>query len=76
MIDNIHGEINKRWWTIYIYDGYVDPEWVENLRKVVDGNILLTLPNRKRLSISPNVRKYIICILEYFSSGHYMGHCH
>ena len=56
----------------YIYDGYVDPEWVEKLNNVIDGNILITLSNRKRLSIPSNVTKYIICTVEYLSSGHYV----
>ena len=41
----------------YIYDGYDEPEWVENLNNVIDGNILLTLYNKKRLSIPSNVTK-------------------
>ena len=41
----------------YIYDSYVEPEWVENLNSVLDGNILLTLYNKKRLSIPLNITK-------------------
>ena len=58
IIDNVRGEINKRQWIIF--DGDVDPEWVENLNSVLDDNKLLTLPNGERLSIPPNVRNYII----------------
>ena len=54
IIDNVRGEINKRQWIIF--DGDVDPEWVENLNSVLDDNKLLTLPNGERLSIPPNVR--------------------
>lgn len=54
IIDNVRGEINKRQWVIF--DGDVDPEWVENLNSVLDDNKLLTLPNGERLSIPPNVR--------------------
>ncbi|XP_015784706.1 dynein heavy chain, cytoplasmic isoform X1 [Tetranychus urticae] len=54
IIDNIRGEINKRQWIIF--DGDVDPEWVENLNSVLDDNKLLTLPNGERLSLPPNVR--------------------
>ncbi|XP_074643936.1 cytoplasmic dynein 1 heavy chain 1-like isoform X2 [Tubulanus polymorphus] len=54
IIDNVRGEINKRQWIIF--DGDVDPEWVENLNSVLDDNKLLTLPNGERLSVPPNVR--------------------
>lgn len=53
IIDNVRGEINKRQWIIF--DGDVDPEWVENLNSVLDDNKLLTLPNGERLSLPPNV---------------------
>ena len=55
IIDNVRGEINKRQWIIF--DGDVDPEWVENLNSVLDDNKLLTLPNGERLGIPPNVSK-------------------
>ncbi|XP_071453347.1 dynein heavy chain, cytoplasmic isoform X3 [Hetaerina americana] len=54
IIDNVRGEINKRQWIIF--DGDVDPEWVENLNSVLDDNKLLTLPNGERLSLPYNVR--------------------
>lgn len=54
IVDNVRGEINKRQWIIF--DGDVDPEWVENLNSVLDDNKLLTLPNGERLSLPPNVR--------------------
>ncbi|XP_040576126.1 dynein heavy chain, cytoplasmic [Lepeophtheirus salmonis] len=54
IIDNVRGEISKRQWIIF--DGDVDPEWVENLNSVLDDNRLLTLPNGERLSLPPNVR--------------------
>merc|ERR550539_83962 len=54
IIDNVRGEINKRQWIIF--DGDVDPDWVENLNSVLDNNKLLTLPNGERLSLPPNVR--------------------
>ncbi|VDL72361.1 unnamed protein product [Nippostrongylus brasiliensis] len=54
IIDNVRGESEKRQWIIF--DGDVDPEWVENLNSVLDDNKLLTLPNGERLAIPPNVR--------------------
>jgi len=54
IVDNVRGESLKRHWIIF--DGDVDPEWVENLNSVLDDNKLLTLPNGERLSLPPNVR--------------------
>ncbi|KAG7269475.1 LOW QUALITY PROTEIN: hypothetical protein CRUP_009988 [Coryphaenoides rupestris] len=56
IIDNVRGELQKRQWIIF--DGDVDPEWVENLNSVLDDNKLLTLPNGERLSLPPNDLKY------------------
>ena len=54
IVDNLRGEDAKRHWIIF--DGDVDPEWVENLNSVLDDNKILTLPNGERLSLPPNVR--------------------
>ncbi|KAG9023665.1 hypothetical protein FRB95_012647 [Tulasnella sp. JGI-2019a] len=54
IIDDVRGESAKRHWIIF--DGDVDPEWVENLNSVLDDNKLLTLPNGERLNLPPNVR--------------------
>ena len=49
IIDNVRGELNKRHWILF--DGDVDPEWVENLNSVLDDSKMLTLPNGERLSL-------------------------
>jgi dynein heavy chain 1 len=53
IVDNLRGEDSKRHWIVF--DGDVDPEWVENLNSVLDDK-LLTLPNGERLNLPPNVR--------------------
>ncbi|KAL4069341.1 dynein heavy chain and region D6 of dynein motor-domain-containing protein [Scleroderma citrinum] len=54
IVDDVRGESSKRHWIIF--DGDVDPEWVENLNSVLDDNKLLTLPNGERLNLPPNIR--------------------
>merc|ERR1740128_1398188 len=54
IIDNVRGELDKRQWIIF--DGDVDPVWIENLNSVLDVNMLFTLPNGERLSIPRNVK--------------------
>jgi dynein heavy chain 1 len=56
IIDNVKGDdqSKKRHWIIF--DGDVDPEWVENLNSLLDDNKLLTLPNGERLNLPQNVR--------------------
>lgn len=45
IVDNVHGESSKRHWIIF--DGDVDPEWVENLNRFVCSNVRVTSSHRK-----------------------------
>eukprot|EP01059_Diplonema_ambulator_P000955 TRINITY_DN1073_c1_g3_i1.p1 TRINITY_DN1073_c1_g3~~TRINITY_DN1073_c1_g3_i1.p1 ORF type:complete len:4809 (+),score=2284.26 TRINITY_DN1073_c1_g3_i1:72-14498(+) len=55
IVDNPTGDEDKKIHWI-IFDGDVDPEWVENLNSLLDDNRLLTLPNGERLTLPKNVR--------------------
>lgn len=64
IVDNLRNEDSKRHWIIF--DGDVDPVWVENLNSVLDDNKMLTLPNGERLNLPPNVRiMFEVETLEY-----------
>lgn len=39
-----------------VFDGDVDPVWVENLNSVMDDNRLLTLPNGERIRLQTHCR--------------------
>eukprot|EP00741_Cyanophora_paradoxa_P023561 tig00021590_g22758.t1 len=54
IVDNARGQSARRHWIVF--DGDVDPEWVENLNSVLDDNKILTLPTGERLGLPPNVR--------------------
>lgn len=54
IIENMRGEESRRHWIVF--DGDVDPDWIENLNSVLDDNKILTLPNGERLVLPPNVK--------------------
>ncbi|RIB13029.1 dynein heavy chain and region D6 of dynein motor-domain-containing protein [Gigaspora rosea] len=54
IIKNIHGENFERHWIIF--DGDIDPEWIENLNTILDDNRFLTLQNGECLNLPTNVR--------------------
>uniref|UniRef100_A0A7S1KNU3 Dynein heavy chain, cytoplasmic n=1 Tax=Percolomonas cosmopolitus TaxID=63605 RepID=A0A7S1KNU3_9EUKA len=54
IVDSVRGEQNQRHWIVF--DGDVDPEWVENLNSVLDDNKIFTLPNGERVAVPHNVR--------------------
>lgn len=39
-----------------VFDGEIDPEWIESLNSVLDDNNLLTLPSGERISFNKNIK--------------------
>lgn len=54
IVENLRGELSKRIWVVF--DGDVDPEWIENLNSLLDDNKIFTLPNGEHISLPLNVK--------------------
>ncbi|CCG82670.1 Dynein heavy chain [Taphrina deformans PYCC 5710] len=82
IVENLRGESARQHWIIF--DGDVDPDWVENMNSVLDDNRLLTLPNGERIVLPANARILFEvdglqhatpatisrCGMVYFNDGH------
>jgi dynein heavy chain 1 len=54
IVEDLRGESKKR--HFIIFDGDVDPVWIENLNSVLDDNKVLTLPTGERIIFPKNVK--------------------
>ncbi len=51
---SVSSNASHRHWIVF--DGDLDPDWVESLNSVLDDNKTFTLPNGERIELLPNVR--------------------
>ncbi|KEG14468.1 putative dynein heavy chain, cytosolic [Trypanosoma grayi] len=56
IVNNAMGDDRAHQQHWIVFDGDVDPNWVENLNSLLDDNKVYTLPNGERLSLPPSVR--------------------
>lgn len=54
IVEDLRGESKKR--HFIVFDGDVDPVWIENLNSVLDDNKVLTLPTGERIKFPSNIK--------------------
>lgn len=54
IVANLRGELSRRIWIVF--DGDVDPEWIENLNSLLDDNKVFTLPSGEHIALPSNVK--------------------